>query len=161
MQPRSSPFSVSVTKVAPACPSQACVAPGDEGAQVDPADHRAEYHRNGRCERGQDEAVHNRALRDVVLEQDELVVREREPLPEVEAPRLRQRHRDQRRIGQNDRDDERQNGEAEHGPELGGALDAREEAGLQAYLDARGVLLDTSLYEAIALAVSLPGYQWF
>ena len=44
---------------------------------------------------------------------------------------------------------------------LVGALDAREEAGLQAYLDARGVLLDTSLYEAIALAVSLPGYQWF
>ncbi|NOT31194.1 MAG: DUF1800 domain-containing protein [Planctomycetes bacterium] len=44
---------------------------------------------------------------------------------------------------------------------LGGALDAFEEASLQAFLDERALLLDVDLYEAIALAVSLPGFQWF
>ena len=69
----------------------------DARAQIDPADHRAEQHRDRGGDDRKPEAVEDRALRHVVFEQDELVVRERESLPEIKAPGFRERHRDQRR----------------------------------------------------------------
>jgi hypothetical protein len=43
---------------------------------------------------------------------------------------------------------------------FGNALAPHEEASLQEFLDGR-VLFDTELFEAIALGMSLPGYQWY
>ena len=76
------------------------LAAGDARAQIDPADHCAEQHRDGGGDGRKHEAVEDRALRHVVFEQDEFVVRERQALPELKAPGFRERHRDQRRIGQ-------------------------------------------------------------
>ncbi len=44
---------------------------------------------------------------------------------------------------------------------LGGALSEPERASLQAFLDERAPLLDADLFEGIALAMSMPGYQWY
>lgn len=43
---------------------------------------------------------------------------------------------------------------------LGGTLAAYEEASLQEFLEGR-VLLDSVLFEAIALGMSMPGFQWY
>jgi hypothetical protein len=60
------------------------LAAGDAGAQINPADDGAEQHRDRGGDGRQAEAVQDRALGDVVLEQDELVVRERQALPEIQ-----------------------------------------------------------------------------
>ena len=61
-------------------------------------------------------------MRHVVVEQDEFVVRQRQSLPEVEPPGLRERHRDQRRIGRADRDDEDDDDDTQHHPAQGAEL---------------------------------------
>ena len=63
------------------------LAAGNAGAQVDPADHGAEHHRDGGGGDRQHQAVDDRALGDVVVEQDELVVGAASGPSRIRAPR--------------------------------------------------------------------------
>jgi hypothetical protein len=89
---------------------------GQRAAQIDPAHHGADRHRQARRRHGEHQAVGDGPARHVIVQQDEFVVGEGQSLPEIAAPGFAERDRQQRAVGQHDGDHEHQSAEREEQP---------------------------------------------